>query len=169
MNGDPIHRAEKVCIFWNFCIYSFLDFFQHGIHSPENSVLLSSWPKITSCWWKYFLIFDTIYQIWNLLNMDYLSLLQVSVDDWNSSPVGFSKKKKSTVKTYETSCWWENWPASEIQFIAILFYFVGIRSTFCIFRKISWILFNGCQPVVKILKENIWKPWKLWIINSWKW
>ena len=95
MNGDPIHRAEKVCIFWNFCIYSFLDFFQHGIHSPENSVLLSSWPKITSCWSKYLLIFDTINQIWNLLNMDYLSLRQVSVDDWNSSPVGLSNKKKN--------------------------------------------------------------------------
>ena len=32
------------------------------------------------------------------------------------------------------------------------------RFTFRISRKIPWKLLNGCQPIFKILQENIFKP-----------
>ena len=102
--------------------------------------------------------------------MDYLSLLQVSVYDQNSSQWVLAKTFRQDIWNFmlkeKLGCF-NYWIYYNFKsFICLLGY---EHFAFCVFRKIPWTLFSGWKPIFKILQENILKPWKLWIINSWRW
>ena len=151
--------------------FSFFSTWNRFTWKFNNTALILTTSNVTSYWSRYFLISDSVIvkskipYIWIIFPCSKSALMTKIILQWVLAK-RFRQDKRNFMLKEKLNCF-NYWIYCNFKsFICLLGY---EHFTFCIFRKIPWTLFNECQPIFKILQENISKPWKSWIINSWKW